>query len=53
MKTIEAIEQNGFTIIDRYLSSETIELLIQKITVLELQQNKAGIRNLLELDWYY
>jgi ectoine hydroxylase-related dioxygenase (phytanoyl-CoA dioxygenase family) len=49
MKTIEAIEQNGFTIIDRYLSSETIKLLIHEITTLDLQSGQAGIRNLLEL----
>jgi ectoine hydroxylase-related dioxygenase (phytanoyl-CoA dioxygenase family) len=49
MKTIEAIEQNGFTIIDRYLSPETIELLIHQITALDLQPAQAGIRNLLEL----
>jgi hypothetical protein len=49
MKVVDAIEQNGFTIIDRYLDSETIELLIDQITTLALQPGKPGIRNLLEL----
>jgi ectoine hydroxylase-related dioxygenase (phytanoyl-CoA dioxygenase family) len=43
------IEENGFSTIDRYLSPDSIDLLIQDIIALDLTPGRAGIRNLLEL----
>jgi ectoine hydroxylase-related dioxygenase (phytanoyl-CoA dioxygenase family) len=43
------IEENGFRTIDRYLSFDSIDLLIQDIIALDLTPGRAGIRNLLEL----
>jgi Phytanoyl-CoA dioxygenase (PhyH) len=45
----EEIEENGFRKIDRYLDLDSIDLLIQDITALNLTPGRAGIRNLLEL----
>jgi ectoine hydroxylase-related dioxygenase (phytanoyl-CoA dioxygenase family) len=43
------IEKNGFVMIDRYLDPDSIDLLIQDLTALNLTPGRAGIRNLLEL----
>jgi ectoine hydroxylase-related dioxygenase (phytanoyl-CoA dioxygenase family) len=43
------IEEDGFRTIDRYLESQSIDLLIQEIAALNLAPERAGIRNLLEL----
>jgi ectoine hydroxylase-related dioxygenase (phytanoyl-CoA dioxygenase family) len=46
---IQAVEENGFVMIDRYLNLDSIDLLIRSITDLNLNPDRAGIRNLLEL----
>ena len=46
---VREIETNGFTIVDRYLDLESIERLIQNLTILNLAANRAGVRNILEL----
>jgi ectoine hydroxylase-related dioxygenase (phytanoyl-CoA dioxygenase family) len=43
------IEENGFSTIDSYFNPDSIDLLIQDITDLDLTPGRAGIRNLLEL----
>lgn len=43
------IEVNGFSIIDSYLDLESIDLLIEDITTLDITPGRAGIRNLLNL----
>ena len=40
---------NGFSIVDRYLDRDSIDRLIQAITVLNFTHTQAGVRNLLEL----
>jgi ectoine hydroxylase-related dioxygenase (phytanoyl-CoA dioxygenase family) len=50
MNSIESgIQEYGFAIVDRYLDAGSIELLIADITALNINIDRAGIRNLLEL----
>jgi ectoine hydroxylase-related dioxygenase (phytanoyl-CoA dioxygenase family) len=44
-----SIEVSGFSIVDSYLDSESIERLIHDIAAVDLTPTQAGIRNLLEL----
>jgi hypothetical protein len=46
---VPEIDERGFSIIDRYINSEVIELLTQNIAALNITPGRAGIRNLLEL----
>jgi ectoine hydroxylase-related dioxygenase (phytanoyl-CoA dioxygenase family) len=46
---VREIETNGFTILNRYLDAESIEIPIQDLTDLNLTASRAGVRNLLEL----
>jgi ectoine hydroxylase-related dioxygenase (phytanoyl-CoA dioxygenase family) len=46
---VRDIATNGFTIVDRYLDLDSIESLIQDLTVLDLTASRAGVRNILEL----
>lgn len=46
---VREIEISGFATIDPYLDSDSIELLIQDITAVNITPGRAGIRNLLEL----
>jgi ectoine hydroxylase-related dioxygenase (phytanoyl-CoA dioxygenase family) len=46
---VREIETNGFTIVDRYLDADSIEIPIQDLTDLNLTASRAGVRNLLEL----
>jgi ectoine hydroxylase-related dioxygenase (phytanoyl-CoA dioxygenase family) len=46
---LREIEERGFTTIDAYLDSDSIDLLIADITALDLTSGRAGIRNILEL----
>jgi ectoine hydroxylase-related dioxygenase (phytanoyl-CoA dioxygenase family) len=43
------IETKGFTLVDRYLDPESIDSLIQDLTILNLAANRAGVRNILKL----
>ncbi len=45
----QAIETDGFAIVDRYLDLTTIALLIQDLEALKLTPDRAGMRNILEL----
>ncbi len=45
----QEIDRDGFTILDRFLSLDLIDRLIQDITALNLTPEQAGIRNILEL----
>ena len=46
---VQAVEENGFAIIDPYLDLGLVDLLIRSIADLHLNPGRAGIRNLLEL----
>ncbi len=46
---MQEIGVHGFVTLDRYLDSDSIELLIQEIAHLNFTPGRAGIRNLLEL----
>jgi ectoine hydroxylase-related dioxygenase (phytanoyl-CoA dioxygenase family) len=45
----QEIDRDGFIILDRFLSLDLIDRLIQDITALNLTPERAGIRNILEL----
>ncbi|WP_373547324.1 hypothetical protein [Chamaesiphon sp.] len=46
---VREIEIDGFATIDPYLDSDSIELLVQDITAVNITPGRAGIRNLLAL----
>ncbi len=46
---VQAVEENGFAIIDPYLDLGLVDLLIRSIADLNLNPSRAGTRNLLEL----
>ena len=46
---VRAVEENGFTMIDSYLSLDSVNILIKEIDDLNLNPSRAGTRNLLEL----
>ena len=46
---VREIEISGFAMLDPYLDSDSIELLIQDIAAVNITPDRAGIRNLLEL----
>ena len=46
---VQAVEENGFAIIDSYLNLDLVGLLIKAIEDLDLSPSRAGVRNLLEL----
>jgi ectoine hydroxylase-related dioxygenase (phytanoyl-CoA dioxygenase family) len=46
---LQALENDGFAIFDRYLDPTTISSLIRDLEALDLTPDRAGIRNILEL----
>jgi ectoine hydroxylase-related dioxygenase (phytanoyl-CoA dioxygenase family) len=46
---LQALETDGFAIVDRYLDPKTIAALIQDLDALHLTPDRAGVRNILEL----
>ena len=49
---VRSVEENGFAIIDSYLSLDSINILTKAIDDLNLSPSRAGTRNLLELSPY-